>query len=113
MRNSFPRMFDPAVTPKPVSVKPAGRQSRGGPLKPALDQSVAAKRRRRPAMPERRRAEAFSVRFGRYTKSSPLNVGVANQKPAFPAKAGIHLPGDGAVGGWVPAFAGNADFLAE
>src|SRR5712691_7277139 len=27
---------------------------------------------------------------------------------AFPAKAGIHLSGDGAVDTWIPAFAGNA-----
>src|SRR6266542_205488 len=36
---------------------------------------------------------------------------VTNRKSAFPAKAGIHLSGDGAVEGWVPAFAGNADFF--
>jgi len=42
---------------------------------------------------------------------SALNDGVTNQKSAFPAKAGIHLSGDGAVEKWVPAFAGNADFL--
>jgi hypothetical protein len=29
--------------------------------------------------------------------------------PAFPAKAGTHQAGDGAVGGWIPAFAGNAE----
>jgi len=31
------------------------------------------------------------------------------KKFAFPAKAGIHLSGDGAVERWIPAFAGNAD----
>jgi len=31
-----------------------------------------------------------------------------SRKIAFPAKAGIHASGDGAVGEWIPAFAGNA-----
>src|SRR6266849_4672746 len=33
-----------------------------------------------------------------------------SKKSTFPAKAGIHLSGDGAVEEWVPAFAGNALF---
>jgi len=33
-----------------------------------------------------------------------------SKKSAFPAKAGIHLSGDGVVEKWIPAFAGNADF---
>jgi hypothetical protein len=40
-----------------------------------------------------------------------LNDGVINEKSAFPAKAGIDFYGNGAVEEWVPAFAGNADFL--
>src|SRR6266478_4659936 len=34
-----------------------------------------------------------------------------SKKSAFPAKAGIHLSGDGVVEKWIPAFAGNADFF--
>src|SRR6266851_10094941 len=34
----------------------------------------------------------------------------SSKKTAFPAKAGTHLSGDGAVERWVPAFAGNAVF---
>src|SRR5712691_6845306 len=37
--------------------------------------------------------------------------GNSTEGTAFPAKAGIHLAGDGATGKWVPAFAGNADLL--
>jgi hypothetical protein len=32
-----------------------------------------------------------------------------SKKIAFPAKAGIHPSSDGAVEGWIPAFAGNAE----
>src|SRR6266568_8228273 len=40
-----------------------------------------------------------------------LSDGITNRKSAFPAKAGIHLSGDGAAEKWVPAFAGNANFF--
>src|SRR5713226_3817617 len=35
-----------------------------------------------------------------------------SKKSAFPAKAGIHLSGDGAVEKWIPAFAGNASLFS-
>src|SRR5712691_4876259 len=38
-------------------------------------------------------------------------MALPTEKSAFPAKAGIHLSGDGAVEEWVPAFAGSADFF--
>src|SRR6266568_1034634 len=37
-------------------------------------------------------------------------MGSPTENPAFPAKAGIHLPGNRTVEEWVPAFAGNAIF---
>src|SRR5258708_24273633 len=48
-----------------------------------------------------------------YGSPTALSDGVATKKSAFPAKAGIHLSGDGAVEKWIPAFAGNAAFSVD
>src|SRR5712691_3808183 len=61
------------------------------------------------------------VNPGGYRSHHALSGGFYHLKSAFPAKAGIHLSGDGAIEEWVPAFPtdqvrglkahGNADSL--